>query len=146
MKDYAANKIRNFALVGHGSSGKTMLSEAMLFKSGEINRLGSIEAGSTVSDYHHDEHDRQISIHSSPLPLEWNETKFNLIDTTGYLDFIGETISSFAVVDAGCPASDLPRFAMAQGRLCWHCDRQALVTMTTSDHAACQPDYRQEGR
>ena len=100
MKDYAANKIRNFALVGHGSSGKTMLSEAMLLKSGEINRLGSIEAGSTVSDYHHDEHDRQISIHSSPLHLEWNETKFNLIDTPGYLDFIGETISSLAVVDA----------------------------------------------
>ena len=100
MKDYAANKIRNFALVGHGSSGKTMLSEAMLLKSGEINRLGSIEAGSTVSDYHHDEHDRQISIHSSPLHLEWNATKFNLIDTPGYLDFIGETISSLAVVDA----------------------------------------------
>ena len=100
MKDYAANKIRNFALVGHGSSGKTMLSEAMLLKSGKINRLGSIEAGSTVSDYHHDEHDRQISIHSSPLHLEWNETKFNLIDTPGYLDFIGETISSLAVVDA----------------------------------------------
>ena len=77
-----------------------MLSEAMLLKSGEINRLGSIEAGSTVSDYHHDEHDRQISIHSSPLHLEWNATKFNLIDTPGYLDFIGETISSLAVVDA----------------------------------------------
>ena len=100
MKDFAANNIRNFALVGHGSSGKTILSESMLLKSGEINRLGSIEAGSTVSDYHHDEHDRQISIHSSPLHLEWNETKFNLIDTPGYLDFIGETISSLAVVDA----------------------------------------------
>jgi len=60
MKDYAANKIRNFALVGHGSSGKTMLSEAMLLKSGEINRLGSIEAGSTVSDYHYDEVPRDM--------------------------------------------------------------------------------------
>ena len=100
MKNYAANNIRNFALVGHGSSGKTMLSESMLYKSGEINRLGSIEGGSTVSDYHHDEHSRQISIHSSPLHLEWNETKFNLIDTPGYLDFIGETISSLAVVDS----------------------------------------------
>ena len=100
MKNYAANNIRNFALVGHGSSGKTMLSESMLYKSGEINRLGSIEGGSTVSDYHHDEHNRQISIHSSPLHLEWNETKFNLIDTPGYLDFIGETISSLAVVDS----------------------------------------------
>ena len=100
MKDYAAKDIRNFALVGHGASGKTILSEAMLSRSGEVNRIGSIEAGTTVSDYHKDEHDRQISIHSSPLHLEWKGTKFNLIDTPGYLDFIGETISSLAVVDA----------------------------------------------
>ncbi len=100
MKDYSSKDIRNFAIVGHGGSGKTMLSEAMLSKSGEINRLGTIEGGSTASDYHHDEHERQISIHSSPLHLEWDNTKFNLIDTPGYLDFIGETISSLAVVDA----------------------------------------------
>ncbi len=99
MKDYAAKDIRNFAIVGHGASGKTMLSESMLSKGGEINRIGSIEAGSTVSDYHHDEHQRQISIHSSPLHVEWSGTKFNVIDTPGYLDFIGETISSLAVVD-----------------------------------------------
>ena len=95
MKDYSSKDIRNFAIVGHGGSGKTMLSEAMLSKSGEINRLGTIEGGSTASDYHHDEHERQISIHSSQLHLEWDNTKFNLIDTPGYLDFIGETISSF---------------------------------------------------
>ena len=100
MKDYASNNIRNFALVGHGSSGKTMLTEAMLSRSGEVNRIGSIEAGTTVSDYHHDEHDRQISIHSSPMHLEWKGTKLNLIDTPGYLDFIGETVSSLAVVDS----------------------------------------------
>ena len=99
MKDYAAKDIRNFALVGHGASGKTMLSEAMLASGGEINRIGSIESGSTVSDYHYDEHDRQISIHSSPLHVEWKGTKFNVIDSPGYLDFIGETISSLAVVD-----------------------------------------------
>jgi len=100
MKEYSAKDIRNFALVGHGGSGKTMLSEAMLSRAGLINRIGSIESGNTVSDYHHDEHERQISIHSSPLHLEWTNTKFNLIDTPGYLDFIGETISSLAVVDA----------------------------------------------
>ena len=70
MKDYAAKNIRNFAIVGHGGSGKTMLAEAMLSKSGEINRLGTIEAGTTVSDYHQDEHERQISIHSSRYFLE----------------------------------------------------------------------------
>ena len=100
MKEYSAKDIRNFALVGHGGSGKTMLAEAMLSRAGLINRIGSIESGNTVSDYHHDEHERQISIHSSPLHLEWENTKFNLIDTPGYLDFIGETISSLAVVDA----------------------------------------------
>ena len=100
MKEYAAKDIRNFALVGHGASGKTILSEAMLARSGEVNRIGSIDQGTTVSDYHHDEHDRKISIHSSPLHLEWKGTKFNLIDNPGYLDFIGESISSLAVVDA----------------------------------------------
>ena len=100
MKNYAAKDIRNFAIVGHGGSGKTTLSEAMLSRSGKINRIGSIESGTTVSDYHHDEHQRQISIHSSPLHLEWDDIKFNLIDTPGYLDFIGEAISSLAVVDS----------------------------------------------
>ena len=100
MKNYAAKDIRNFAVVGHGGSGKTTLSEAMLSRSGKINRIGSVEAGTTISDYHHDEHQRQISIHSSPLHLEWDDIKFNLIDTPGYLDFIGEAISSLAVVDS----------------------------------------------
>ena len=99
MKEFTSADIRNFAIVGHGASGKTMLCEAMLACAGEINRMGSIEAKNTVSDYHHDEHERQISIHSSPLHLEWLNKKFNIIDTPGYLDFIGEAISSLAVVD-----------------------------------------------
>ncbi len=99
MKDYGSADLRNFAVVGHGASGKTLLSEAMLSCGGEINRIGSIENGSTVSDYHHDEHERQISIHSTPLHVEWLEKKFNFIDTPGYADFVGEAISSLAVVD-----------------------------------------------
>jgi len=99
MKEFRSADIRNFAIVGHGASGKTMLCEAMLACAGEINRMGSIETKNTVSDYHHDEHERQISIHSSPLHLEWMNNKFNIIDTPGYLDFIGEAISSLAVVD-----------------------------------------------
>tara|TARA_B110000438_G_scaffold230489_1_gene225535 strand:+ start:2536 stop:4617 length:2082 start_codon:yes stop_codon:yes gene_type:complete len=99
MKEFTSADIRNFAVVGHGASGKTMLCEAMLACSGEINRMGSIEAKNTVSDYHHDEHERQISIHSSPLHLEWMNKKFNIIDTPGYLDFIGEAIGALAVAD-----------------------------------------------
>jgi elongation factor G len=99
MKEFKSADIRNFAVVGHGASGKTVLCEAMLSCAGEINRMGSIEDQNTISDYHHDEHERQISIHSSPLHLEWMDKKFNIIDTPGYLDFIGEAISSLAVVD-----------------------------------------------
>ncbi len=99
MKQYSTSDIRNFALVGHGASGKTCLSEAMLYCSGQINRMGTIDAGSTVSDYHPGEQNRQISIHSTPMVTEWKEKKFNLIDTPGYSDFIGDALSSLAVVD-----------------------------------------------
>jgi len=99
MKKYATADIRNFALVGHGASGKTCLSEAMLYNSKQINRMGTIEDGNTVSDYHPGEQTRQISIHATPLVAEWNDVKFNFIDTPGYADFIGEALSSLAVVD-----------------------------------------------
>ncbi|MBH08949.1 MAG: elongation factor G [Candidatus Marinimicrobia bacterium] len=99
MKQYQSSDIRNFAIVGHGSSGKTCLAESMLKSGGIINRLGTIEAGTTTSDYHPGEKDRQISIHATPLHMEWMEKKFNLIDTPGYSDFIGEALGSLSVVD-----------------------------------------------
>lgn len=92
-------KIRNFAIVGHRGSGKTLLTEAMLASSGTINRMGSIEQGNTASDYHADEQSRQISIHSSILHLDWLDRKFNIIDTPGYLDFISEAMGALRVVD-----------------------------------------------
>ena len=90
MKSFHSSDIRNFAIVGHGSSGKTSLSEALLKISGEITRIGNVEDGSTVSDYHPAEKSRQISIHSTPLHMEWEGKKFNILDTPGYSDFIGE--------------------------------------------------------
>ena len=99
MKQYQSSDIRNFAIVGHGSSGKTCLAESMLKSGGIINRIGTIEAGTTTSDYHPGEKDRQISIHATPLHMEWMGKKFNLIDTPGYSDFIGEALGSLSVVD-----------------------------------------------
>ncbi len=99
MKEYQSGDIRSFAIVGHGSSGKTVLAEAMLATGGVINRMGTIEQGNTVSDYHPDEHERQISIHATPLSMEWMDKKFNFIDAPGYSDFIGAALSSLAVVD-----------------------------------------------
>jgi elongation factor G len=99
MKAYTPENIRNFAVVGHQASGKTMLTEAMLRCAGAIQRLGSVEAGTTVSDYHDSEKERQISVHASLLHCEWTDKKFNVIDTPGYLDFISEGLGALRVGD-----------------------------------------------
>ena len=99
MKVYDAGHIRNVALVGHQGSGKTMLAEAMLYESESINRMGSVEAGSTVSDFHPSEKERQMSVFSSLLHAEWEGHKINILDTPGYPDFVGEVISSLKVAD-----------------------------------------------
>ena len=98
-KSYQPGEIRNFAIVGHAASGKTMLGEAMLVCSGVIHRLGSTRSGSTVSDYHDDEQERQISVYASLLHTEWLEKKFNIIDTPGSLDFISEGLGALRVGD-----------------------------------------------
>jgi len=99
MKDYQAADIRNFAIVGHASSGKTMLSEAMLATGGVINRMGSVTAGSTVSDYHESEQQRQISVSATLMHLDWLGKKFNIIDCPGYADFISEGLGALRVGD-----------------------------------------------
>ncbi len=99
MKTYPPVDIRNFAIVGHASCGKTMLTESMLACGGAINRLGSIQAGSTVSDYSEAEQKRQISISAALLHLEWQGKKFNFIDTPGYQDFISEALGALRVSD-----------------------------------------------
>jgi elongation factor G len=99
MREYKSVDIRNMALVGHGASGKTMLSESMLAVSGVINRLGSVTGGTTVSDYNEDEHERKVSIHASLLHTEWKDKKFNILDAPGYADFVGEAIGALRVAD-----------------------------------------------
>ena len=99
MKTYQPAELRNFAIVGHASSGKTMLSEAMLMCGGVINRMGRIADGTTVSDYHVSEKTRKISVSASLLHTEWMGKKFNIIDTPGYLDFISEGLGALRVGD-----------------------------------------------
>ncbi|MDB6031825.1 MAG: small GTP-binding protein [Verrucomicrobiales bacterium] len=91
--------IRNVAIVGHASSGKTMLAEAMLTCSGAISRMGNIAEGTTVSDYHVSEKQRQISVQTALLHTEWMGKKLNILDTPGYLDFVGEVLGALRVAD-----------------------------------------------
>ncbi|MFQ6674614.1 MAG: GTP-binding protein [Fidelibacterota bacterium] len=94
MTSVQPEDIRNFAIVGHGTSGKTILAEAMLYNAGEANRIGRTEDGTTVSDYHDDEVRRQISISATPLHCHWLGKKFNVLDVPGFLDFSGEAKNS----------------------------------------------------
>ncbi len=100
MKQYTADKIRNVAIVGHGGSGKTMLVEHVLYTAGAIDRVGSVDAGNTQSDYDSLEIRRKISLSASVVPLEWHGCKINLIDVPGYPDFIGDLHSVARVVES----------------------------------------------
>ena len=87
-------KIRNVAVVGHRGTGKTSLVEAMLFQSGAVNRLGTVEAGNTVSDWDEEEHRRQMSLAASIAHADWQGRKINLVDTPGDPGFQGDAIAA----------------------------------------------------
>ncbi len=99
MKDYKAENIRNIAVVGHGSEGKTTLVEAMLFSTGAIDRQGRVEDGSTTTDYDPEEVRRGISISAAVAPIEWKDKKVNMIDVPGYFDFAGELVGPLNVCE-----------------------------------------------
>ncbi len=89
MKTYTAKTIRNVALVGHAGSGKTSLAEAACFLTGQLDRLGRVADGNTVSDFDPEEIRRQVSVSTSLIPIEWKNTKMNWLDTPGLFDFVG---------------------------------------------------------
>lgn len=96
---YAAEKIRNIALLGHGGNGKTSLAENMLYVAGAVDRQGRISDGNTVSDYDEQEIRRKTSISTSTMYVEYMGHKINILDTPGYFDFEGEVIEALRVAD-----------------------------------------------
>ena len=100
MKSYAPEAIRNLALVAHQGAGKTTLAEAILFKTGAIQRMGSVDDGSSNLDYHQVEVDHKTTIFTSIGACEHENTKFNLVDTPGFEDFRGEAIAAMRVVES----------------------------------------------
>ncbi|MCB1053054.1 MAG: elongation factor G [Acidobacteria bacterium] len=111
--------IRNVGIVGHGGVGKTILAEAMLYSAGITNRMGSIEDGNTISDFHNQEIQRQISITTAMLHLNWRDHKINMIDTPGYLDFVGEVYGTMHVVDTGLLVIDASHGIEVGTEICW---------------------------
>ena len=140
MNIYDADHVRNIVLVGHQGSGKTTLAEAMLYSAGAIQRMGSVEEGNTVSDYHPSEHERGMSVFTSLLHAEWEGHKINILDTPGYLDFVGETVAALKVADAALFVIDAGEGVEVGTELAWtyteRTETPAMFVMNKLDHAA----------
>src|SRR5437773_7539150 len=100
LKTYDAKDIRNVLLVGHGGAGKTTLLEAMLFATGGITRMGTVEDGNTVSDHDPEEVRKSISVSLGLAPVESDDVKINVLDSPGYADFVGDLYSAVPAADA----------------------------------------------
>jgi elongation factor G len=100
MNVYTSEKIRNVVLLGHGGCGKTTLVEAMAYTTGITKRQGKVEEGNTISDYDKEEQKRLFSISTTVVPIIFEDTKINFLDTPGYFDFVGEAEEALSVADA----------------------------------------------
>jgi len=144
MKDYLTKDIRNVAIVGHASSGKTILSEALLHSAGLTTRIGSITEGNTKSDYRPEEIERQCSVGTSLLAIEFQDTKLNILDTPGFSDFVGDALSAVRVADTGLIVVDGTNGPEMGTENMWnycheyHIPRTFSITGLDKEHA----DYR----
>ncbi len=141
MKEYNTESIRNIALVGHGSSGKTMMAEAFLFYSGATTRMGKVEDGTTASDYDDEEIRRTLSLYTSVIPVEHKNTKLNILDAPGYTDFVGEVISALSVADGAAVLIDSVAGVEVGTEIAWrYCDdfklpRAVVITKMDRENA-----------
>ncbi len=127
MADRKVEQLRNVALVGHSSSGKTSLVEAMLFGAGVTTRLGRVDEGNTVSDFDPEEIRRHISVSISVLPVPFKEYQVNVLDTPGYVDFAGEVKSALRVADAAVFVVDAVAGPEVGTELAWgYADERSL--------------------
>ena len=127
MKKYKANQLRNVVLLSHGGAGKTSLTEAMLYDTGVISRIGKVEDGTTVSDYDEEERRRKISVSTSIVPCEWQGHKISILDTPGYADFVGEVKGAVRVADGAMVLVDAASGVEVGTELVWnYADDQSL--------------------
>jgi len=142
MKSYDTEHIRNIALLGHGGSGKTTLAEAMMYQTGVIGRMGRVDAGTTLSDTDVDEVQRQISISTSLLPVQYKNTKINVLDTPGYADFLSEVVGALHVADAALMVVDAVAGVEVQTERYWRAaearalPRFLIINKMDKEHAS----------
>ncbi len=130
MKVYSAEHIRNVALISHVGAGKTSLIDAALYDSGAATRQGKVDEGSSLADYEPDELKRRMSLHTKVLPVEWRDTKINLIDTPGYADFVGEVKAGLRVADAALVVVTAEKGVEVGTELTWqYADERKLPRM-----------------
>ena len=127
MKKYQPEQLRNVSLVSHSGAGKTSLAEALLYNTGAINRLGRVEERNTVSDYDPEEQERSMSVNTSIIPCELENRKVNVLDTPGYIDFVGEIKGALRVSDAAVVVVDAAAGVEVGTELVWqYADEQNL--------------------
>ena len=130
MKVYTAEHIRNVALISHVGSGKTSLVDASLYDSGAVTRQGKVDEGSSIGDHDPDELKRSMTLNAKVLPVEWKNTKINLIDTPGYADFVGEVKAALRVADAALVVVTAEKGVEVGTELVWqYADERKLPRM-----------------
>lgn len=140
-KEYPTDRIRNVAVLGHGGAGKTTLIDALCYVSGSSRRLGSVEEGTALTMHAPEEHQHEISIQLTPAYAEHMNTKINLLDTPGYLDFTGEALSAVRVADAAIiVVSATSGVEVGTERVWEYCEARGIpriffVSMMDKDHA-----------
>jgi len=144
MRVFESDSIRNICVIGHGGSGKTSLTSAMLFDSGAVNRLARVEDGNTITDWEDEEIERKISISSALAHCEWNKKKINILDTPGYRPFMAETQLAVRAADAAIIVVDAVAGVEVQTERVWQfCDEYGLpriivVNKLDRDNASVQ--------
>jgi elongation factor G len=149
MRVYKTPEIRNVAVIGHGASGKTSLVDALAFVAGTSKRHGSVKDGTALTDYTADEIDRKYSINLAVALAEWMDTKINLIDTPGYLDFTGEALAGVWAADgAVVVVSGTGGVEVGTEKVWEYCEQRSLprmffVSLMDKEHANFEQIYEQ---
>jgi elongation factor G len=148
-KEYTTDRIRNVAVLGHGSCGKTSLIDALCFVAGSSKRHGSVDEGNALTMHTPEELDHEISIQLTPAYAEYLDTKINLLDTPGYLDFTGEALSAVRVADAAIIAvSSTSGVEVGTERVWEYCQERGIpviffITAMDKEHADFEGVFRQ---